>query len=141
MVRPPVLSTLRTPPKTEHEPTIIYALPRPSSPHRKRENRRVDFNADVGGRSSLGRPYRSVRVAALVLAFIPVLAISLAVVSPSPPLPRSLESLSDFPGPGPTHVGVVHRVRSIALSHDRIQSLIAQFALAVPERQLSITSL
>ncbi|KAH0836762.1 hypothetical protein J3R83DRAFT_8510 [Lanmaoa asiatica] len=43
--------------------------------------------------------------------------------------------------PGPAYVGVSHRSRAPTLSLDRINKLSVQFALAVPERQLSMASL
>ena len=54
---------------------------------------------------------------------------------------KSDESLGDCPGPGPAYVGVSHRARAPTLSRDRISALAAQFALAVPERQVSMASL
>jgi chaperone BCS1 len=61
---------------------------------------------------------------------------------PSPTLSeKSEESLGDSPAPGPAYVGVSHRARAPKLSRDRVNALAAQFALAVPERQLSMASL
>ncbi|KAF8448907.1 P-loop containing nucleoside triphosphate hydrolase protein [Boletus edulis BED1] len=65
----------------------------------------------------------------------------------SPPYPsptateKHEENTSDRPASGPTYVGVVHSGRAPTLSRDQINALAAQFALAVPERQLSMASL
>ncbi|KAF8420910.1 BCS1 N terminal-domain-containing protein [Boletus edulis BED1] len=73
--------------------------------------------------------------------------------TPSPSFPPSPSS-PPYPSPtatekheentassGPTYVGVVHSRRAPTLSRDQINALAAQFALAVPERQLSMASL
>ena len=55
--------------------------------------------------------------------------------------PSLSEKTEENDSAGPTYVGVSHRVRAPELSVDRITALAAQFALAVPERQLSMASL
>ncbi|KAG8221043.1 P-loop containing nucleoside triphosphate hydrolase protein [Butyriboletus roseoflavus] len=64
--------------------------------------------------------------------------------SPSPmssPSPSLSEKTEENDSAGPSYVGVSHRARAPKLSLDRINALAAQFALAVPERQLSMASL
>lgn len=61
--------------------------------------------------------------------------------SPSPSEKTETSSPSDTSESKPTYVGVVHRGHAPKLSRDRIDELAAQFALAVPERQLSMASL
>ena len=62
--------------------------------------------------------------------------------APFPSLSEKIEeSLNDCPGLGPTYatyVGVI--CRAPTLSHDRINSLAAQFVFAILERQLPMAS-
>ena len=64
--------------------------------------------------------------------------------SPTPshtPLLSEKTDESDVVEPGPTYVGVAHRTRAPHLSSDHIHALAAEFARAVPERELSMASL